>query len=243
MPQLFSRRRSPQSRLPGGSLTLLLRVVLLGFLLGAPAHADRVRLEDGRVLVGSFANVAGVKTDPFADRQQAEATPILVCDNGLSRTFVPRRRVVAVEQAPEPAMERIGIPQRVTTGGRRMAQIGGILEVTPFDEWGRRIFSVATPQGREDVVQGITEINPRYTKVEGLITEMPIQMDTRIATSSIPRVERSSRTRGTRSERSVGSPPVSRTRRTPRPPKIAPSRTTSARARRWPGASRSAGEQ
>ena len=187
MPQLFRRRRSRQTRLPGGSLTLLLRVVLLGFLLGAPAHADRVRLEDGRVLVGSFANVAGVKTDPFADRQQAEATPILVCDNGLSRTFVPRRRVVAVEQAPEPAMERIGIPQRVTTGGRRMAQIGGILEVTPFDEWGRRIFSVATPQGREDVVQGITEINPRYTKVEGLITEMPIQMDTRIATSSIPR--------------------------------------------------------
>jgi len=146
-----------------------------------------VRLDDGRELAGSFANVAGVKTDPFADRQQAEATPILVCDDGLTRTFVPRRRVEAVEQAPEPAVERIGIPQRVATSGRRMAQIGGILAVTPFDEWGRRIFSVATPTGREDVVQGITEINPRYTRVEGLITDTPVQMDTRLATSSIPR--------------------------------------------------------
>lgn len=175
-------------RQPHSSLRLL--VLSAAFVLLAhapPAAADRVRLDDGRVLVGSFANVAGVKTDPFADRQQAESTPILVCDDGLTRTFVPRRRVEAVEQAPEPAVERIGIPQRVATSGRRMAQIGGILEVTPFDEWGRRIFSVATPNGRENIVQGITEINPRYTKVEGLITDTPIQMDTRVATSSIPR--------------------------------------------------------
>jgi len=161
--------------------------VLLVALSPLNATADRVRLDDGRQLVGSFANVAGVKTDPFADRQQAEATPILVCDDGLTRTFVPRRRVEAVEQAPEPAVERIGIPQRVANGGRRMAQIGGILAVTPFDEWGRRIFSVATPNGREDIVQGITEINPRYTRVQGLITDQPVQMDTRLATSSIPR--------------------------------------------------------
>ena len=168
------------------------RVATLAALLAAAlwppqVNADRVRLDDGRELAGSFANVAGVKTDPFADRQQAEATPILVCDDGLTRTFVPRRRVEAVEQAPEPAVERIGIPQRVATSGRRMAQIGGILAVTPFDEWGRRIFSVATPTGREDIVQGITEINPRYTRVEGLITDTPVQMDTRLATSSIPR--------------------------------------------------------
>lgn len=161
--------------------------IFAGGITAQHATADRVRLDDGRVLDGSFANVAGVKTDPFADRQQAESTPILVCDDGLTRTFVPRRRVVAVEQAPAPAVERIGIPQRVATGGRRMAQIGGILEVTPFDEWGRRIVSVATPNGREDIVQGITEINPLYTRVEGLITDQPVQMDTRLATSSIPR--------------------------------------------------------
>ena len=175
-------------RQPHAVLRFFVLLAALSLLChAAPAAADRVRLDDGRVLVGSFANVAGVKTDPFADRQQAESTPILVCDDGLTRTFVPRRRVEAVEPAPEPAVERIGIPQRVATGGRRMAQLGGILEVTPFDEWGRRIFSVATPNGREDVVQGITEINPRYTKVEGLITDMPVQMDTRLATSSIPR--------------------------------------------------------
>lgn len=182
----FTRTTRLQGR--GERVALALAcIVVAGLVAVGPALADRVRLDDGRVLTGSFANVAGVKTDPFADREQAESTPILVCDDGLTRTFVPRRRVEAVEAAPEPAIERIGIPQRVATGGRRMAQIGGLLEVTPFDEWGRRIFSVATPNGREDVVQGITEINPRYTRVEGLITDTPIQMDTRLATSSIPR--------------------------------------------------------
>lgn len=190
MPRLF-RQGPPPALTPTAVLRSRRHLLAITFLLVAVAapivQADRVRLDDGRVLVGRFANVAGVKTDPFADRQQAEATPILVCDDGLTRTFVPRRRVEAVESAPEPAIEKIGIPQRVTTGGRRMAQIGGILAVTPFDEWGRRIFSVATPNGREDIVQGITEINPRYTRVEGLITETPIQMDMRLATSSIPR--------------------------------------------------------
>lgn len=176
--------RSSRGR-PARSLPWLLVVALT---TGLPtSRADRVTLDDGRVLTGSFANVSGVATDPFADQKAAESTPVLMCDDGLTRTFVPRRRVQAVDPAPEPATERIGIPQRVASGGRRMAQIGGILEITPFDEWGRRIFSVATPDGREDVVQGITEITPRYTRIQGLITDTSIEMDMRVATSSIPR--------------------------------------------------------
>jgi predicted esterase len=182
----FTRRKLSRAghRVP---LTALTTFLICFILPGAPTLGDRVQLDDGRTLTGSFANVAGIKSAPFADRQKAEATPVLVCDDGLSRVFVPRRRVTAVEQAAEPATERIGIPQRVATGGRVMAQMGGVLEATPFDAWGRRIFSVATPNGREDIVQGITEINPRYVRVEGLITDKPVQMDTRLATSSIPR--------------------------------------------------------
>jgi hypothetical protein len=37
-----------------------------------------------------------------------------------------------------------------------------------------------------DVVQGITEITPRWTRVEGLQTEKPLLLDMRLATSSIP---------------------------------------------------------
>ena len=75
---------TPRLQGRGGPLAFALAcVVVAGFVAGGPALADRVRLDDGRVLTGSFANVAGVKTDPFADREQAESTPILVCDDGL----------------------------------------------------------------------------------------------------------------------------------------------------------------
>ena len=40
--------------------------------------------------------------------------------------------------------------------------------------------------GPIDIVQGITEITPTYTKVEGLMSKEPYVCETRIATSSIP---------------------------------------------------------
>jgi predicted esterase len=111
-----------------------------------------------------------------------------MCDDGLTRTFVPRRRVVAVEKSPVNAgLERIEIPQRVPEGGRRVGSIGGILAATPFDEYGRRILSLATAAGRLDVVQGITTITPQWTAVEGLVTDQTYRIDMRLATSSIPR--------------------------------------------------------
>ena len=59
--------------------------------------------------------------------------------------------------------------------------------MTPFDEFGRRVLALATASGRVDIVQGITQITPRWTSVEGITTEHPVLLDTRIATSSIPR--------------------------------------------------------
>jgi hypothetical protein len=84
-------------------------------------------------------------------------------------------------------MERIAIPQRVPEDGRRVMGIGSILAATPFDAFGRRILSLATASGRVDVVQGITEITPRWVRVEGIHTEKPLLLDMRLATSSIPR--------------------------------------------------------
>jgi predicted esterase len=91
---------------------------------------------------------------------------------------------------PSPAglgLERIEIPQRVPENGRRVTAVGGVIEATPFDEFGRRVLALATASGRVDIVQGITQITPRWTSVEGITTEHPVLLDTRIATSSIPR--------------------------------------------------------
>jgi len=150
--------------------------------------ADRVELQDGRVLEGRFALVPGVVVDPLRDAAGTVGTPVLVCDDDLTRTMVPKRRVTKVDEGPfDVGLERIEIPQRLPDNGRRVAAIGGVVAATPFDEFGRRILSLATAAGRVDVVQGIKEITPRWTRIEGIQTEHPVLLDMRVATSSIPR--------------------------------------------------------
>lgn len=166
-------------------------IVLLAAGLGQrAAEADRVELADGRVLEGSFVLLSGVAVAPTADAaaSQSAGTPILACDDQLTRTMVSKRRVVKAERSPVGlGLERIEIPQRIPENGRRVAGVGGVLETTPFDEFGRRIISLATAGGRVDVVQGITEITPRWTTLQGIQTEQPALLDMRIATSSVPR--------------------------------------------------------
>ncbi len=160
--------------------------LLLSLGLSLPAAADRVDLDDGRSLTGRFALIPGVSVDP--EEREGEAATAVMCDDGLTRTFVPRRRVVAAEKNPVDAgLERIEIPQRVPDGGRRVGGIGAVLAATPFDDYGRRVLSLATATGPLDVVQGITTITPRWIAVEGLVTEQPVRIDMRLATSSVSR--------------------------------------------------------
>ncbi len=152
------------------------------------ARGDRVELADGRVLEGQFVLLPGVAVDPKAAPPETSSTSILVCDDELTRTMVSKRRVVKAEPGQTgPVTERIPIPQRIAQEGRRVAGVGGILGTTPFDDHGRRILSLITASGQLDVVQGITQITPRWTSLETVAMERPHLLDMRIATSSIPR--------------------------------------------------------
>lgn len=186
---LARRRSTPR---PALRLGALLPLFLCAAMLWAArsARADRVELADGRVLEGRFALVPGVAVDPIAEANgnRPSGTPALMCDDELTRTFVSRRRVVKAEELPYgQQLERIEVPQRVPENGRRVASVGGILEVTPFDEYGRRILGLATAGGRVDVVQGITMITPHWMRLEGVVTEQPLLLDMRVSTASIPR--------------------------------------------------------
>ena len=145
---------------PISRLRLAAAVGMVAAAIASTAMADRVELADGRILEGRFAKLPGVIVDPLAEGSaSATGEPILMCDDELTRTMVSKRKVVKVEEAAiDPGMERVTIPQRVPDEGPRVAGVGGILETTPFDEFGRRILSLATAGGRVDVVQGITEI-------------------------------------------------------------------------------------
>jgi len=166
-------------------------LLLVCALLPAARHCagDTVELADGRVLEGRFAILTGVAVDPATAEFRGETGgPILMCDDELTRTMVSKRRVVKVEPGAVGAgQETVKVPQRVPDAGRRVAAVGGILDATPFDEFGRRIISLATPSGRIDIVQGITRITPRWTSLEGILTDQPVLLDQRVATSSIPR--------------------------------------------------------
>ena len=111
---------------------------------------------------------------------------IVFVDDELRRTFFSQIQVQSVVPS-QVNLEKIRIEQRVAKGNRRIAAVGPIIRVTPFDEWGRRIFTMNTSGGAIDVIQGITEVTPVYTKVEGLAARSSYVWDMRIATSSIPR--------------------------------------------------------
>lgn len=161
--------------------------LLAATLLVTPrAWADKVILKDGRELEGHLAQIAKVAEDPLKNPDPTALTPILLCDNELTRIMVPVSRVREPIPAADPPFESFKIPQPVAESGMRVGGVGPIIQITPFDSYGRRTFSMSTVKGRVDVIQGITKITPIYTQVEGLHGGNSYVWDMRVATSSIP---------------------------------------------------------
>ena len=90
-------------------------------------------------------------------------------DDGLRRTFI---HYAQVRQVLEPASKRdikIRVWQDVAERGGAIGRLGGAVRVTPFDQYGRRIYEINSTEGLQSVVQGITEITPVYARVQGLM--------------------------------------------------------------------------
>lgn len=150
------------------------------------ASGAQVLLKDGRTLSGKLGMVSGMAElvqATHADGSGALQT-ILLLDDDLRRTFVSKRLVQKVTQEEGGEIpEKFAIQQRVLRMGPSVRAVGPAARLTPFDEYGRRIFSMITAKGQVDVVQGITLLTPTWSKVEGLTHTW----DMRIATSSLPR--------------------------------------------------------
>jgi len=144
-----------------------------------------ILLKDGRVLRGKLGKVASLADAP--ERFPSEDSPlqlIVLLDDDLRRTFFSQRLVREVHPEENRQLEeKFSIRQRVLRSGPSIKSVGQPMRITPFDEYGRRIFTMATSRGPVDVIQGITELTPQWTKVEGI----KHVWDMRIATSSIPR--------------------------------------------------------
>ena len=164
----------------------------LGFMLAwcEPARAENLQMADGRVLEGLIVQLPGVAVNPLANGGAAadEVKSIAMCDNELTRTFVSRRLVVKVNAAAPAPFERFVIEQPVAQNGLPIAALGTITRTGPWDKFGRRIFGMVINGAPIDVIQGLTEITPTWSKVESLRKGGTNYIwDMRIATSTIPR--------------------------------------------------------
>ncbi|MBN1395952.1 MAG: peptidase [Pirellulales bacterium] len=148
--------------------------------------AAEIILKDGRALRGKVGRVAGLAEAPKPIRPESNAPiqNILLLDDDLRRTFVSVRLVREVAQdADRQLQEKFNVRQQVRRSGNPVSSVGRPMKVEPFDEYGRRIFSIRTKKGVVNVIQAITELTPGWTKVEST-THL---WDMRIATSNIPR--------------------------------------------------------
>lgn len=167
-----------------------LLVGIFGFL-PATAHAATLQLTDGRIVIGRLGETAGVAEDPTNPGPSAgmiRTTPILVIEDGLRRTFVHKTAVREVLDEADTTPVRVRVWQKEAMRGMSLGSIGAPTRVTEFDEYGRRIVELPSNHGPISVVQGVTEVNSVFTRVQGLRAEPTTYVwDMRLATSSLPR--------------------------------------------------------
>ena len=171
----------------GRRLICLSAVVLLLAVLCRTGFGVQIELKDGRILSGKLGYTAGLAEAPQPLNPDGSGPLLLIwfIDDDLRRTYFSFRQIQSppVHDDPTDIFEKFPIRQRTMRNGPTVRSVGSILRVQPFDEYGRRIFTMSTTKGPTDVIQAITEITPIWTKVEG-VTHV---WDLRMATSSLPK--------------------------------------------------------
>ena len=176
----------------GGKAWGVLLVLAGASALPVSVRGEVITLKSGFQLQGRLTRVSSLNQNPLQPAKGAgnvDVSKIVLVDDNLRRTFVSTNQVRTDGIAADANLveARIPIPKRVAKGTRRIGLIGPIMDVTPFDEFGNRMFSMQGPTGRIDVIQGITLITPHYTRVEGLAVKNAYEWDMRVSTASIPR--------------------------------------------------------
>ncbi|MFT7643689.1 MAG: hypothetical protein ACI9G1_005455, partial [Pirellulaceae bacterium] len=166
----------------------LILITIATTIWGPMCTAGVVTMNSGVVLEGRMGKIHSLADDPWNPQGggAVKVKQIVILDDGLTRRYVSSK-LRSVAENDRVAPQVINIHQRVQESGRRIAGVGPLMRVQPFDKFGRRIITMNMPAGPIDVVQGITEITPKYVKVEGLLGKYGYIWDMRLATSSIPR--------------------------------------------------------
>ena len=166
-----------------GTALLFLSLVTSGLSAAIYTLKNNVQVQ------GEPGKIGGIGETPLASGTTAgEVSTKLVhfADDGIRRTFFSQYQVLNFVNSPPESLERIMLKQRVATVGKRLVAVGPILNITDFDDFGRRTVTMKDARGPLHLVQGVTEVNSKFIKLETLLTKTPIIWETRLSTSSMP---------------------------------------------------------
>lgn len=171
------------SRRSRGLAWLLPLAFMLPLGLAPSARGEEIVMKDGRILEGQPVPLASMVGDRLPPAEGVKVEQIIMVDSGLKRIFVPFKRIRDFQPGASPDSQTdFKIKQQMKGQQAAVNNVRNILQITPFDEHGRRTFTLSTTQGNVNVIQGITHITPKWTRVDGL----NYIWDMRIATNSIP---------------------------------------------------------
>ena len=148
-----------------------------------------VHLKNGMQLEGHLGTASAFFEGTTATRAAGDS--ILLVDDGLRRIFTNKLNIDDKRPMTDSVIreESFDIDQYGVNSVSESSGIGPIINATPFNEFGRRMMTIAGPSGPVILIQGIVRITPRYCAVKTVEADNSVYngLEMRIATSSIPR--------------------------------------------------------
>ncbi|MEM9828213.1 MAG: alpha/beta hydrolase [Planctomycetota bacterium] len=167
----------------GGRVSRMLIGAALVWLLSHVVAADQFfQLRNGVTLHGVMTEVASLQIGPGAAGNVA-ARPYWRVDDGLRKNYFHGRGMLVGDPFNRGGRDVTLNFWQPVGKGNAVGGLGSILDVSPFNDFGRRRLRMRGPTGAPiDVFQGIVEINSEFAQ---LIALEDYEWDMRVATSSI----------------------------------------------------------
>lgn len=151
---------------------ILIAVCLAGLLVGEGSaslcSAGELRTKTGFLINGHPLQVEGLTAAAArASRGPTQIKSVYMVDDGMRRTFVPRRLVddsgVSTEnlQTTDEFTLTTAVPRQEVSP----AVVGSYLETTPFDQYGHRRITLAAHPQNINVIQEIVQLRPETVTV------------------------------------------------------------------------------
>lgn len=178
-----------------GKYPVCLLLFNLCWLMSAEFRSGGVWAQDGTVIhqptgMRFTGGVVAKQYDYLSSGPLSNPTRVYYVLDGARRIVLPEP-VSSDQGVPTPPEDVFELRQQVVRADRSsIRSVGSVLRRMPFNEFGRRQIYVDTNKGPVWLLEGITELAPKYARVQGIemdgqgLFEFPF--DYRISTTTIP---------------------------------------------------------